>query len=344
MTTPTTPIKTASEREREDFEAHIRSAWKVPESYLDWALTRTDRGAYIDSRAADQWSGWQARASIAAAQAEPMADECAHTELGSRAYRAAFDAGRRDAINAQAEQPAVGALTNAAEQLVAYAKDQGRVPWSKTMCGYFSEIFEAALTPEPAALPAEVTNEDSLLAAAYRDIAGRNYDNCYGSLFKAHVQEKLEEFRALATPIAAQPAAAEANRQQAEAWMAVFETLQEVDPEWINSRECAQDKAVKWIRQHAAPAQPAPEPAADFKCEPGCFYYGTSMDCEKCNPGAFPKPAADAGEVARDALMTEVRMALEEAEDYLDSWKDLGGGRAYRLVRAAIESIDRRAG
>jgi hypothetical protein len=52
------------EVERDAFERHIRSAWKVPESYLDWALKRNDRGYYIDSRAADQWSGWQARAAL----------------------------------------------------------------------------------------------------------------------------------------------------------------------------------------------------------------------------------------------------------------------------------------
>lgn len=55
-----------------------------------------------------KWEGWQARAALASRpeseQDAPMADECAHTELGSRAYRAAFDAGRRDAMREMAEQ------------------------------------------------------------------------------------------------------------------------------------------------------------------------------------------------------------------------------------------------
>ena len=50
------------EVERKAFEAHTRGTWKVPSSYLDWALKRNERGDYLDGRAADQWSGWLARA------------------------------------------------------------------------------------------------------------------------------------------------------------------------------------------------------------------------------------------------------------------------------------------
>jgi hypothetical protein len=58
------PAPLAGSDERAAFEKHIRSAWKVPESYLDWALKRNDCGYYLDSRAADQWSGWEARAAL----------------------------------------------------------------------------------------------------------------------------------------------------------------------------------------------------------------------------------------------------------------------------------------
>lgn len=58
------PAPLAGSDEQAAFERHIRSTWKVPESYLDWALKRNDRGYYLDGRAADQWSGWQARAAL----------------------------------------------------------------------------------------------------------------------------------------------------------------------------------------------------------------------------------------------------------------------------------------
>jgi hypothetical protein len=45
---------------------------------------------------------------------------------------------------------------------------------------------------EIAALP------DHALAAAFRDVAARNYDRAYASLFRAHV---LEKARSLASPI-----------------------------------------------------------------------------------------------------------------------------------------------
>ncbi len=52
-------------------------------------------------------------------------------------------------------------------------------------------------------------------------------------------------------------------------------------------------------------AQPA---AAEPKCEPGCFYYGTRVDCEACNPEAFP-PAAP----AQAAAVPEAEATLSDA-------------------------------
>jgi hypothetical protein len=60
-----------SDIERERFEAHIRATWKVPADYLAWALSRDERGNYRDSRAADQFSGWQARAMLSASPQPP---------------------------------------------------------------------------------------------------------------------------------------------------------------------------------------------------------------------------------------------------------------------------------
>lgn len=51
----------SDELERSAFEANIRSTWRVPADYLDWALKVKD-GAYQDSRAQDQWSGWLSKA------------------------------------------------------------------------------------------------------------------------------------------------------------------------------------------------------------------------------------------------------------------------------------------
>lgn len=62
------------EIERKAFEAHTRSAWRVPADYLDWALKRNERGEYQDSRAADQCSGWLARAEKAERVREALED------------------------------------------------------------------------------------------------------------------------------------------------------------------------------------------------------------------------------------------------------------------------------
>jgi hypothetical protein len=72
MTTPNDPVRQA-------FEAHIRRTWKVPESYLDWALKLNEAGEYQDGRAADQWSGWSAALSTfpQAAAAVPLIAEIA---------------------------------------------------------------------------------------------------------------------------------------------------------------------------------------------------------------------------------------------------------------------------
>jgi hypothetical protein len=64
---------------RQAFEAHIRRTWKVPESYLDWALKLNEAGEYQDGRAADQWSGWSAALSTlpqAAAATYQWCEQC----------------------------------------------------------------------------------------------------------------------------------------------------------------------------------------------------------------------------------------------------------------------------
>lgn len=80
---------------RKEFEAHIRATWKVPESYLDWALKLDERGYYQDSRAADQWSGWQAARRAALEEAAKLAAE---NKLLSHPFGPQFAMGWADAI------------------------------------------------------------------------------------------------------------------------------------------------------------------------------------------------------------------------------------------------------
>jgi hypothetical protein len=42
---------------------------------------------------------------------------------------------------------------------------------------------------------------DAALAAAFRDVAARNYDTAYASLFRAHVIEKARALAAAASPV-----------------------------------------------------------------------------------------------------------------------------------------------
>jgi len=87
-----------SDKEREAFEAHIRSTWKVPADYLDWALKPDKTGGYLDSRASDQWSGWAARAAQAEpATAGPVPSEQVLLDLIERYWDIAYAEGQRGA-------------------------------------------------------------------------------------------------------------------------------------------------------------------------------------------------------------------------------------------------------
>jgi hypothetical protein len=97
---------------RQAFEAHIRRTWKVPESYLDWALKLNEAGEYQDGRAADQWSGWSAALSTLpqAAAAVPLTYQ--------------FEVWQDDMCVASGEGPELASIkAEAAHYAATYAQD-----------------------------------------------------------------------------------------------------------------------------------------------------------------------------------------------------------------------------
>jgi hypothetical protein len=108
----------------------------------------------------------QKLASLAKPQpAEPMADEAAHTELGSRAYKAAFDAGRRDAIKEMREdgEPQPVGVSAFDEAVAAELPLVSSVPYnSREICQWFSERVRARLATlsAPTAQPGEAVSAE----------------------------------------------------------------------------------------------------------------------------------------------------------------------------------------
>lgn len=119
----------------------------------------------------------------------------------------------------------------------------------------YGRAFYAAMSSPPSAT-APKADARTLCESCAGPTVRRTCENCGGNFWMS----------ASKTGARAEPALSlDSQREMADAWSAVFNTLTEVMPSWLRERRCARDCAVAAIREMAAGSAPA-EPAEDEPC------------------------------------------------------------------------------
>jgi hypothetical protein len=363
MTTPATPIKTASERAllpcpfcgSSDLSPATNGKLYVscnacgcfgpgPQLTLGNSMTQWT------VREAETIGMWQARASIAAAQAEqPVGGALTVRDYLTKKYRGwpTTMLGTEARVFGIPYPLQAGWLERHGDTEITPAMAEALRSRLEQRRGASAANGIAALTPEPAALHQDCKErcmrpDGNICGGDCREAPGLD------AVIRAAVWDSAE----VVHPGKLEPAALPAEEVVSERLTVEQATASETirvkfdDNFLVEWSDSIPDGEYTLVRSGAS-AQPAPEPAApvSFERHPcaSCGLPTIMLVCSNCDAGSLP--AADAGEVERDAARYRYLRDVAWNEGSLVFYSERYGPEDWDAhIDAAIESIDRRAG